>query len=69
MARPKVSDAQISLRIRGEDLVEAEDLVPLVGQNPDFTAIGDVTRSTVLRLAIGRGLKVLREEYTTESER
>ncbi len=46
------------------NLVEwADRLVPLVAKDPKVAAIGRVTRSSVLRMAIVKGLESLEWQY------
>jgi hypothetical protein len=46
------------------DLVEwADRLVPLVANDPKVAAIGRVTRSSVIRMALVRGLETLESQY------
>lgn len=47
------------------DLVEwADRLVPLVAADPKMAAVGRVTRSSVLRLALVKGLESLEWQYS-----
>ncbi len=68
MARPKVSDRQMSLRVRQTDIDRAEALVAAL-EATELGVAGEVKRSTVLRLAIARGLDALEDEYGPEGER
>ena len=57
-----MNDAQITTRLPA-DLVERLDLlVPKLRRDPSLRAFGRITRSTVLRLALERGLVVLEAE-------
>lgn len=51
-----------SLRLDRALKDRADMLVPLVAAHPIAAAGGGVTRSTVIRLAIARGLKELEQE-------
>lgn len=52
------------------DLVaRADALVPALDADPEIHAHGRVSRSTVIRLALLRGLASLEAEYTTASRK
>lgn len=51
-----------SLRLEAEALKRADALVTALRRVPELTALGTLTRSKVLRLAIARGLAVLERE-------
>lgn len=55
-------DKPTPLRLDQEILERADALIPSVGKRPEFQAIGRVTRASVLRLAILRGLAELEAE-------
>lgn len=61
--RPKSSAVQIAIRIPPEWIVEAEALSKLMSQ-PGVT----VTRSDALRVAISKGLRVLRAELEMDRQ-
>lgn len=50
-------------------LERADALKPLVAQAPEFQMIGRVTRNSVLRLAMLKGLVLLEEEYQGKGKR
>lgn len=54
---------QIALRLPAELLERAEALVEDVAADPELGSLGRVTRSTVLRLAVARGLAALERRY------
>jgi predicted DNA-binding protein len=54
---------QISIRVPVEALKRAEALKKPIGKNASIAALGKVTRSTVLKLALIRGLDALEKEY------
>jgi predicted DNA-binding protein len=53
------SAAQTALRLPGQFLARADRLSVKIGKDPMLR----VTRSTVLKMAIGRGLDALEAEY------
>jgi hypothetical protein len=53
------ADAQTALRLPGDFLARADRLCAKIGKDPMMR----VTRSTVLKMAIGRGLDALEQEY------
>ena len=60
-------DGQTSLRLPAELLQRAEDLVPRLAADPNVTAlVGRITRSTVIKLALARGLDQLDDELPAE---
>jgi len=63
-------DAPISLRIPEPILERADGLVPVLGEDAELLMVvgGKVTRSTVLRVALLRGIKALESDYNTGSE-
>ena len=58
--------AQTALRIELELLNRAELLVPVLSQDPLVRALGQVSRSSVLRVALAKGLDLLEHETGTE---
>jgi len=60
------SRAQTALRIELELLNRAELLVPVLSQDPLVRALGQVSRSSVLRVALAKGLDLLEHETGTE---
>lgn len=55
------TEVQVSIRLPKELLERAEGLVEVLRKNPDNVLLG-LTRATVLRLAILRGLDALEAE-------
>ncbi len=53
---------QIALRVSADIVDRADALVARIGKNPKM-AVGRVTRTSVLKLAIARGLDVLEREH------
>lgn len=62
-----VHDRAITLRLPDEVLQRADELVPVMGGQGDLAA-ARVTRSTILRLALFKGLQALEEEYFEDEE-
>jgi putative intracellular protease/amidase len=60
-----MSDTPLSLRIPDSILARADELIPLLADDPDLSMIvgGKMTRSTVLRVAILRGIKALEADF------
>lgn len=54
---------QVSIRLPKDVLKRAESLTRRVSKDSSVAALGKVTRSTVLKLAVMRGLEVLEAEY------
>ena len=57
------SKAQTALRIEVQMLKRAELLVPHLAKDPLMRAIGQVSRSSVLRVALAKGLMALESEH------
>ncbi len=57
------SKAQTALRIEVQMLKRAELLVPHLAKDPLMRAIGQVSRSSVLRVALSKGLAALENEH------
>ncbi len=53
----------VTLRLPEKLLEGIEELLPLVAQDLEIAAMGRVSRSQVLRIAVLQGLNVLRERY------
>jgi hypothetical protein len=64
---PLGSDHPVSLRIPEAVLEQADALIPVVAANEEYRAVlgGVPTRAAVLRLAIVKGLAVIRAEQST----
>ncbi len=56
-------EEQFLLRLPEGTLERAENLAPLLADDPQFAAMGKVTKSMVMRLAALDGLKVLEDRY------
>jgi hypothetical protein len=63
-----MTEKQIAIRLPEEWLRRVENLIPQVQANPEFEAFGKAKRSTVLRLAIAKGLQQLEAEYRAKKE-
>ena len=59
--RPRGRQPQLWLRVSQQVLDDLEVLVPSVQQHPNFRA-GTVTMQDVARLALSRGIEVLKQE-------
>jgi hypothetical protein len=59
------SKAQTALRIEVQMLKRAEQLVPHLSRDPLMRAVGQVSRSSVLRVALSKGLADLEREHGT----
>jgi hypothetical protein len=59
----QVRDLKTSLAIPETFLKRADRLVARLGEVGDYMALGTMTRSKVLRLAIARGLDALEQEH------
>jgi hypothetical protein len=57
------SVAQTALRLPADILRRADALIPALSRTPTFAALGRVTRSTVLKLALMHGLDALEQEH------
>jgi hypothetical protein len=53
----------LAVRVSPELLKRADRLIPRLSRDPAVTAIGNVSRSTVVKLALMRGLAALEAEY------
>jgi len=56
-------DFLLSIRVPVDLVKRATRLTPKVGRDPAVTTVGRVTRSTVIKLALRRGLDALEAEY------
>ncbi len=61
---PMVKMKSTSLRLSPEQEARADALIPAFAADPNLSAFGEITRSTVLRVALHRGLLALEAEYT-----
>ena len=62
-------DVQIAIRVPEELVERADALVEAIAADPELSAFGRVTRSSVLRLALLRGLATLEEEHPLRERR
>lgn len=53
-----------SVRLPADLMARAEALVPLMEKDPELSAFGRVNKSSVIRLALHRGLLNLEAEYS-----
>ena len=58
----------IPLRLPAELLDQADALLPRIAADPEVTAVGRITRSSVLRMAMAHGLKSMAWKYAPEPE-
>jgi len=59
----KLTDSPVTIRVHPDLLLTADDLVHALAADPELsTEAGGANRSSVLRLALVRGLRVLRKE-------
>jgi len=63
MAKKSEAGAQTAVRLPPEMLRRAEALVSKMAKDPTLSALGRVTRSTVLKIAVARGLQALEQQY------
>jgi hypothetical protein len=62
-----MNDAHLNVRLPRDVVDRLDALVPLVANDPRWRAFGRVTRSTVLRLAVDRGLGPLEAECRAQN--
>jgi hypothetical protein len=53
----------VQLRLPVSLIEQADALIEVLSRNRDLSAAGRITRATVLRLAVARGLESLAREY------
>lgn len=53
----------IALRLAPDLIERADRLIETIGKDPTLSTVGEITRSTVLKLAIMEGLAVLEQRY------
>jgi hypothetical protein len=63
MAKKTSVMTQVALRIPTEALKRADALIPKVARDSTVAALGEITRSTILKLAVMRGLDALEKEH------
>lgn len=61
--RKGTADKKLSLRVTADVLKRADALLVRIAKNPNVVPLGQVTQSTVLKLALLRGLEALEAEY------
>ena len=54
---------QIALRVPPQALKRADALIAKLARDTTIAALGQVTRSTVLKVALMRGIELLEHEY------
>jgi len=59
----ETASVQLVLRVQASIAKRADELRPRVARDPNLSAVGRISRSTVLKLALLRGLAVLEQEY------
>ena len=64
MVKPHGKAPLLSVRVSPELLKRADRLIAKLDRDKSVTAIGHVTRSTVVKLALLRGLDALEAEYS-----
>ena len=64
-----MTDPIRSLRIPDQIWDQAQDLAEQLKDEPELIAHGQVTRSTVLRLALVHGMRVLGKKYIKDANR
>jgi hypothetical protein len=57
------ADRKLSLRVTADVLKRADALRGPIAKDPNVIPLGQVTQSTVLKLALMRGLAALEAEY------
>jgi hypothetical protein len=57
------ADARVSIRVPRDVLKRTEGLRPKIAKDRSVAMLGKVTQSTVLKLALLRGLEALEQEY------
>jgi hypothetical protein len=53
----------VQLRLPTSLIEQADALIEVLGRDRDLSAAGRITRATILRLAVARGLEDLAREY------
>jgi hypothetical protein len=59
----------VQLRLPVSLIEQADALIEALSRDRDLSAAGRITRATVLRLALARGLENLTQEYGQAGER
>ena len=58
----------VHLHVPEHLLQEAQRLVPVLARDPELAVMGRMSRALVLRLALQKGLEVLRQTYEPASD-
>lgn len=58
-----MSDQTINVRLPAELLELAEEMIPLLQEDDQLRLAGRISRSSVIRLAVFRGMQELRKAY------
>jgi len=62
-----MNDVQLVIRVPSTLAQRVDALVPILATDPDLGAVGRITRSAVIRLALARGLASL--EHSPQSQK
>jgi len=68
VSRPKVHEAQFSIRMPADFVERADRLAEVIARAPESAAFG-ISRATVLRMALARGLDALEREHGSTARR
>ena len=61
--RPEPADVQVALRLPRSMVDRIDTMAALLANSPKVTVLGRATRSSVVKLAIERGLESLEKEH------
>ncbi len=64
-----MTDHPVTLRLPAKLLEQVDELLPLVADDIEFAAMGRVSRSQVLRIAVLQGVWALQERFGLQSKR
>jgi hypothetical protein len=56
------------IRLPVEYIERADNMLDAVAQDPDVNAVGRVTRASVLRMALAKGLKDMEYKYESKTK-
>lgn len=59
----ETASVQLVIRVQASVAKRADDLKAKVARDRNLSAVGRITRTTVLKLALTRGLEALEQEY------
>lgn len=62
----RLQDVHLSTRVAASVIDRLDAVEVLLAKDPEFTAMGRLGRSAVVRLALLRGLEVLEAKYGTK---